>query len=172
LLSRPLYNAELAPPEVRGFLVALQQLCTTIGIMAAYWIAYGSAYIGGTGAGQSDLAWRLPLIMQGVPAVILSVGVWSMPFSPRWLMNNGKEDQARRVLSRLRGLPEGHELVQVELLEIKAEVEFEKQVFARSFPNLRADSTWRREMVQYANIFRTKDSFKRVAIASLVMFFV
>ena len=34
---RPLYNAELAPPEVRGFLIALQQLTTTIGIMLAYW---------------------------------------------------------------------------------------------------------------------------------------
>lgn len=33
----PLYNAELAPPEVRGFLIALQQLSTTIGIMCAYW---------------------------------------------------------------------------------------------------------------------------------------
>lgn len=37
LVSRPLYNAELAPPEVRGFLIALQQLSTTIGIMLAYW---------------------------------------------------------------------------------------------------------------------------------------
>lgn len=35
--ARPLYNSELAPPEVRGFLIALQQLSTTIGIFLAYW---------------------------------------------------------------------------------------------------------------------------------------
>lgn len=35
--TSPLYNSELAPPEVRGFLIALQQLTTTIGIMLAYW---------------------------------------------------------------------------------------------------------------------------------------
>lgn len=37
----PLYNAELAPPETRGFLVATQQLSITVGIMLAYWLAYG-----------------------------------------------------------------------------------------------------------------------------------
>lgn len=38
----PLYNAELAPPEIRGSLVALQQLAITFGIMISYWITYGS----------------------------------------------------------------------------------------------------------------------------------
>lgn len=32
----PLYNAELAPPETRGALVALQQLAITFGIMVSY----------------------------------------------------------------------------------------------------------------------------------------
>ncbi|KAK4899543.1 hypothetical protein LTR27_003276 [Elasticomyces elasticus] len=167
----PLYNAELAPPEVRGFLIALQQLTTTIGIFLAYWIAYGTNYIGGTGDEQSNMAWRLPLIIQGIPAVILCVGVWFMPFSPRLLMNKGRDEEALHNLSRLRGLPKDHELVQVEYLEIKAEVTFEQEIFAEQFPNLKADSIWTREMAQYANIFRTKDNFKRVAIGGLIMFF-
>lgn len=54
----PLYNAELAPPEVRGFLVALQQLTTTIGIFLAYWICYGTSHIDG---GNSQWAWRSSL---------------------------------------------------------------------------------------------------------------
>ena len=37
----PLYNAEIAPPEVRGSLVALQQLAITFGIMVAFWIDFG-----------------------------------------------------------------------------------------------------------------------------------
>lgn len=37
----PLYNAELAPPEVRGALVAVQQLAITFGIMVSFWIGYG-----------------------------------------------------------------------------------------------------------------------------------
>jgi MFS family permease len=169
----PLYNAELAPPEVRGFLVSLQQLTTTIGILFAYWIAYGTNYMGGTGAGQSEWAWRLPLIIQGVPAVVLAVGVWFMPYSPRLLMKKGRENEALATLSNLRGLPEDHILVQVEYLEIKSEVEFERRAFAKRFPEMAAKkpSIWRREIAEYATIFRNKDSFKRVALGSLVMFF-
>ena len=35
----PLYNAELAPPEVRGSLVAVQQLAITFGIMVSFWVS-------------------------------------------------------------------------------------------------------------------------------------
>lgn len=41
----PLYNAELSPPEIRGSLVALQQLAITFGIMISYWITYGASSI-------------------------------------------------------------------------------------------------------------------------------
>lgn len=44
------------------------------------WVGYASNYIGGTGAAQSDLAWRLPSLVQGVPAVALALGIWFMPF--------------------------------------------------------------------------------------------
>ena len=76
-------------------------------------------------------------------------------------------------MSYLRNLPEDHPLVQVEFLEIKAEVQFERDIFAKKFPKIAANSksVVQREVAQYVNIFRTKDSFKRVAIGSLVMFF-
>jgi MFS family permease len=169
----PLYNAELAPPEVRGFLVSLQQLTTTIGILFAYWIAYGTAHIGGTGEGQSEWAWRIPLIIQGAPAVVLAIGVWFMPYSPRLLMKKGREDEALATLANLRGLPAEHILVQVEFLEIKSEVLFERRAFAKRFPDMAAknNSVLRREIAEYATIFRNKDSFKRVALGCLVMFF-
>jgi MFS family permease len=38
----PMYNAEIAPPEVRGALVGLQQLSITLGIMVSFWIDYGT----------------------------------------------------------------------------------------------------------------------------------
>lgn len=76
-------SAELAPPEVRGSLVALQQLAITFGIMISFWIDYGTNYIGGTGASQHEAAWRIPLGLQLVPALILGVGILFMPFSPR-----------------------------------------------------------------------------------------
>ena len=76
-------SAELAPPEVRGSLVALQQLAITFGIMVSFWIDYGTNFIGGTGETQHEAAWRIPLALQLVPALILGFGILFMPFSPR-----------------------------------------------------------------------------------------
>lgn len=174
MTTRPLYNAELAPPEIRGLLISMQQLATTIGIMLAYWVGYGSNYIGGTGESQHDLAWRLPLILQGVPAIALAIGVWFLPFSPRLLINKGRDDEALATLSKLRQLPVDHHLVRIEYLEIKAESEFEKQAFDKRHPKLAAkagNNKLRREIAQYVHIFTNKDAFKRVTMGSLVMFF-
>jgi hypothetical protein len=114
------------------------------------------------------------MIIQGIPAVVLCVGLFFMPYSPRLLMNKGKESESLKTLAYLRNLPEDHYLVQVEFLEIKADAEFEKVIFDKRFPQLSSavgDSVWRREFAQYSNVFRTKDAFKRVTIAAFVMFF-
>lgn len=153
-MAVPLYNAEIAPPEVRGSLVALQQLAITFGIMVSFWIDYGTRavispicvqniyallgtnFIGGSSISQKEAAWRLPLALQLVPAVILGVGILFMPFSPRyvvfsvvnlrscnsifllyrWLVNQGRDDEALVVLSRARGAPPDSDLVQLEFL--------------------------------------------------------
>jgi MFS family permease len=106
----------MSPPEVRGSLVALQQLAIVFGIMVSFWIDYGTNYIGGTGETQSEAAWRLPLALQIVPALILGVGTIFLPFSPRWLVSKGREEEALQVLSRTRELPPDNELLNLEFL--------------------------------------------------------
>jgi MFS family permease len=65
----PVYLSELAPPNIRGSLVAIQQLAITVGIMVAFRLDYGTQYIGGTGDGQKQIAWRLPLALQCLPSL-------------------------------------------------------------------------------------------------------
>lgn len=170
----PLYNAELSAPEMRGLLVSFYQFATILGIMLSFWVGYGSNYIGGTGDTQSDLAWRLPSIIQGIPAVALAVGIWFMPFSPRWLVKVGREEEALSTLAWMRKLPADDELIQVEFLEIKAESAFEKKAFAREFPRLAEEgskSALREQVAQYVNCFRTRDNVKRICTAWLIMSF-
>jgi hypothetical protein len=97
-----------------------------------------------------------------------------MPFSPRWLIHHGREDEARKVLSNLRGLSEDHELVELEFLEIKAQSLFEKRSVAELFPNLREPTAWNIFKLQFVSIgklFQTKAMFKRVCVATITMFF-
>ncbi|KAL4945720.1 hypothetical protein BDV06DRAFT_229929 [Aspergillus oleicola] len=170
----PLYNAELASSELRGFLVSFYQFATILGIMLSFWCGYGSNNLGGTESTQSNLAWQLPSIIQGIPAAILMLGIWWLPFSPRWLVKKGRDEEAQRTLAYLRKLPLDHPLVDIEYKEIKAETLFEQRAFAKSFPHLaerEKQSVIIRELAQYYHILRKWDAFKRVATAWLVMFF-
>jgi hypothetical protein len=150
--------------------VGLQQLAITFGIMISYWINYGTQYIGGTGEGQSDAAWLVPIGIQLAPALVLLVGMVWMPFSPRWLMHHDREDEARRVLGYLRNLDENHELVELEFLEIKAQSVFEKRTIAEKFPHLAeptAMNTFKLQFVAIAALFKTKAMFRRVIVGEL-----
>jgi MFS family permease len=54
----PLYISEIAPPEIRGTLLVLQELSICTAIVVAFYTTYGTRYI------QSDWAWRLPFLLQ------------------------------------------------------------------------------------------------------------
>lgn len=88
----PMYLSEVAPPKIRGMAVFIFQLAITIGILLAFIINY--IY-----AGHAN--WRMMFGVAIIPSVILWVGMWLLPASPRWLMMQGKTDQARRTLQRL-----------------------------------------------------------------------
>lgn len=170
----PMYNAEVAPPEVRGALVGLQQLAITTGIMISFWIDYGTNYIGGIGETQKDASWLVPLCLQLAPAVLLGAGMMFMPFSPRWLVHHGREAEARKTLARLRGLSTDHELIELEFTEIKAQSLFEKRTTAEHFPHLAdgsAISTIKLQFVAIGSLFKSKPMFRRVALATITMFF-
>ncbi|KAI0975201.1 sugar transporter [Xylaria arbuscula] len=171
----PIYNSEVAPPEVRGALVALQQLAITFGILVSFWIDYGTNYIGGTILGkQKDAAWLVPICLQIFPAAILFFGMIFMPFSPRWLIHHDREAEARNVLANLRGLTADHNLVELEFLEIKAQSQFEKRTVNEHFPHLREATAWNTFKLQFVaikSLFQTKAMFRRVVVATVTMFF-
>lgn len=95
-----------------------------------------------------------------------------MPFSPRWLIHHGREDEARGVLATLRGLPADHELVELEFLEIKAQSLFEKRTVALNFPHLSELTAWNTFKLQFVaigSLFKTKAMFRRVIVATVTM---
>jgi sugar porter (SP) family MFS transporter len=105
--AAPLYISEIAPSEVRGALVSLNQLMITIGIVVSYLI--DDLFAG------FDQGWRYMFLMGAIPALILGFGMFFLPASPRWLVAKGEEKKARQVLARLNPA----ELVDKELAAIK-----------------------------------------------------
>jgi len=170
----PMYVAECAPPELRGLLIGMQQFAIEFGIMISFWIDYGTNYIGGTGKGQSDASWLVPLALQLAPALILLVGMIFMPFTPRWLIHHGREQDARRTLALLRDMPAENELIELEFLEIKAQSLFEKRTVQANFPHLSEltpMNTIKLQFVAIGSLFKTMPMFRRVIVSTVIMFF-
>jgi sugar porter (SP) family MFS transporter len=89
----PLYIGEVVPPRVRGGLVSLNQLAITGGILVSYLIDYGLSDSGN---------WRLMFGLAVIPAAGLFIGMLFQKESPHWLIRQGREDDARAVLRRVR----------------------------------------------------------------------
>ncbi|KAL2818433.1 general substrate transporter [Aspergillus cavernicola] len=162
----PLYISELAPPNLRGGLTALQQLGITVGIMVAFWLNYGTQYIGGTGDGQSPAAWRFPLALQCLFSLVLGVGTFYLPYSPRWLMMKDREEEALSTLSRIRRVPQNDHRVQTEILEIKASALFDRETIAATYPGI--TSPVRLSFESYKSLFVLPHLNRRLVIACLL----
>lgn len=92
----PMYIAEIAPAKSRGKYVSLNQLTIILGIL----LATVSGYVFGDKNIESH-AWRLMLGSAFAPAVLFFVCLFFIPESPRWLVKDGCDEEALRVLGRI-----------------------------------------------------------------------
>ncbi|KAJ5885405.1 hypothetical protein N7495_009915 [Penicillium taxi] len=132
-------------------------------------IGYGTNYIGGTGDGQSNAAWLIPICIQILPAVVLAAGMLLfMPQSPRHLMNTGREEECLQTLARLRAASTDDLLVRIEFLEIKSLYIFERETAAEKYPQWQDGSFKSRFNIgwhDYLSLVTNKSLFKRTTVA-------
>ncbi|CAI6340409.1 unnamed protein product [Periconia digitata] len=135
----PVYQSEIAPKEIRGRVVSLQQWAITWGILIQYFIQYGSSFVGGgpKAPNQGTAAFRIPWGIQAIPGVILLVGLFFFPYSPRWLASKDRWEEALTVLAHLHGGGDlNHPKVLAEYKEIEDALRFEREVAETSFAAL------------------------------------
>ena len=85
--SVPLYISEISPTKNRGALVTMNQLMITIGILVSYITDYLIAN------DANPYSWRWMFYVGFFPALILFIGMFFVPETPRWLIGKGKEEK-------------------------------------------------------------------------------
>ncbi|KAF2093007.1 general substrate transporter, partial [Rhizodiscina lignyota] len=115
----PMYQSELSRKEWRGRLVSWEIWFIGVGIVLAYWVDYGFSYV------NSAAAWRTPIAIQLIFAIIVVFVVWGLPESPRWLAKRGREDEAHDVLCAVFDLPHDDPYVASEIEAIRAAIALE-----------------------------------------------
>lgn len=126
----PLYQSEMAPKWIRGTLVCAYQLSITLGLLAASIVNYFTANM------STAAAYRIPLGLQLVPAIILTAGLLVLPETPRFLVKHGKNEAAGLSLSRLRRLDITHPALVDELQEIIANHQYELTLGEDTYKNI------------------------------------
>ena len=90
----PLYIAKVSLPKVRCGIVSFNRLAVTSGILIACIVNFLRKDVAGN--------WRWMLGLAALPGAALAIGMLSVPHTPRWLVQQRREGEARDVLERLR----------------------------------------------------------------------
>ncbi len=126
----PLYISELAPPKIRGRLVALYQLSIVTGILLAYfsnWFLLGLSKENQMVFQETGIfhkvfiaeVWRGMFGSEMIPSGLFILLLFFIPESPRWLIKNSGEQKGYGILARI----SGETIAKLELIEIKQTLE-------------------------------------------------
>lgn len=138
----PTYQSEIAPAKIRGAMVNFYQFWQLVGALMACTANWGFQYR------DDQWAYRCTLVIQFIiPIVLVSAGL-VLPESPRWLVEKGRKDQARKVLTFLRGKSALPSMIEEELdLLIRAEAEQREFHSATSWLDCFRGSNLRRTLI-------------------------
>ncbi|KAJ5062217.1 general substrate transporter [Bipolaris maydis] len=116
----PMLIGELAHAKQRQVITSLYQTSWYIGAILAAWTTFGTFSM------HSDASWRIPSYLQAAPAIIPMGFIFFLPESPRWLIANGRADEAKAMLVKWHGNgDENDEYVKLEFQQMRNVIEAE-----------------------------------------------
>ncbi|KAL1858202.1 hypothetical protein VTK73DRAFT_7913 [Phialemonium thermophilum] len=117
-----IYQSEIAPPHLRGTMVAFQIVTLNFAGTLASWVGYACNF-----SSNPSFSWRFPIALQAVPAILLIIGCFYIPFSPRWLISKNRHDEAKAILQRLHDDHQDPTFWEKEYLQISAQLAVERK---------------------------------------------
>lgn len=106
----PVYIGEIAPADIRGRLVSLNQFAIIFGMLVVYFVNWGISN------GQSlewinSIGWRYMFLSEAIPAAIFGILLFFVPETPRYLALTNRDDEALDVLIRINGKERAKEII-------------------------------------------------------------
>ncbi|EGO28066.1 hypothetical protein SERLADRAFT_447278 [Serpula lacrymans var. lacrymans S7.9] len=147
------WAVEMAHPAYRGVMVGAYQSCFFLGTIISTWVEYGLTYL----KTASTINWRLPMALQGLPAILVIVLVWLIPESPRWYIAQGENEKARQILIKYHG--NGNPESKIVALEMEE--------MLQSISTTGSDKKW----WDFRSLFNSRASRHRIWIVLAVGFF-
>lgn len=117
----PMFQAETAPPWIRGALVCTYQLFITLGIFLAACINYGTY----THQMNNSASWRTVIGIGWIWTLVLGLGIWGFKETPRFVYRLGRVEEAKQTLMRTYGAPENHYAIYVQMEEMESKLRAE-----------------------------------------------
>ncbi|KAK6381560.1 hypothetical protein LTS17_004618 [Exophiala oligosperma] len=152
---------EIAPAEIRGLLAVWFSVAMTVSSVCAVFCVYGVYIHVGESRLQYQIVWFSPCVF----FAILIFGSFFLTESPRWLWLAGRHDEAIATLVKIRGLPEDHPRVRVELGEIHEAIQKETEAFGGSRSHFLG--VLRETFTVPANLRRVQQTLVSYALAQL-----
>ena len=141
LTAGPVYIGEMAPPEIRGVIMAFWQLFYSVGSFIAYWINYACS-LHREKLGEWD--WKMVVIFQILVPLLIIVLLPFQPETPRWyIQRSGNIEGARKALQRIR---DTEQEVEDEILVIREAIEYEREAISHGYSALFKDPSVRKRL--------------------------
>lgn len=126
----PVYIAELAPAQMRGKLVSVNQLAIVMGFVVVFFVNYGIQDPVDVAWNEAN-GWRWMFGSECIPAGLFFLLALFVPKSPRWLMLKEREEEARGILNKVDPLN-----AEEEIADIKSSLRDATQGFSLKYPKI------------------------------------
>ena len=98
----PMYIGEIAPANIRGRLVSLNQFAIIFGMLVVYFVNWTIA------SGQpiewiNDVGWRYMFLSETIPAALFFTLLLFVPETPRYLSLSNRNSEALQILTKING---------------------------------------------------------------------
>ncbi|PYI09588.1 putative MFS sugar transporter [Aspergillus sclerotiicarbonarius CBS 121057] len=114
----PIWLSECSEASRRGRHVILAGIFMCLGYALCNWLDFAFTFLP-----YSTLQWRIPLALSFAPSLVISVFVFLIPESPRWLVRVNRTSEALASLAAYKGVPETDEAVAAEIHGIQSSLE-------------------------------------------------